>query len=423
MLEEIKSVKLKKINNAFNSESVSEETLNLMAELTEKELIEFFYLIEEGVISLNILPYYFVSYSTDKVKSVENKMEFDFINKLLATAWEHNLLDKDASTLLKMLYGLTIIKTDLVKRIRDGFNLNSKKQKLFDIQIKDVLKELVESSENNNLFKVILKINEKDQNLVNENENLFEIKKSVLNLAEVFELYELLHGDYTGKEYLTENKKNSSYEKDLRNKIKNNFKNENLSNYSFLPETYKELIISCVSGDIPNIKEVESKKLDKKEVKKRKSLLENITPDNIDVDDYDRLEPKLSFTSEEKVINVFDRIVNNKKVDKIKEKVEIRPLNSNDLILEAEPKESLSVSSFIIRVLISIILLLALIGWGLSVKSDNGNDVDHIKNITYEEILSYKLSSGGENKFDMKINRSKSEINNGAVEQSNPNIQ
>lgn len=42
MLEEIKSVKIKKINNDFNSESVSEETLNLMAELTEKELIEFF---------------------------------------------------------------------------------------------------------------------------------------------------------------------------------------------------------------------------------------------------------------------------------------------------------------------------------------------------------------------------------------------
>ncbi len=71
MLEEIKSIKVKKINNAFNSNNVDEGLLNLMAELNEKELAEFFYLIEEGTINYNILPYYFISYETDKVKNIE----------------------------------------------------------------------------------------------------------------------------------------------------------------------------------------------------------------------------------------------------------------------------------------------------------------------------------------------------------------
>lgn len=419
MLEEIKSVKVKKINNAFNSNNVDEGLLNLMAELNEKELAEFFYLIEEGTINYNILPYYFISYETDKVKNIEEKMEYNFINKLFAIAWEDNLSDKDEQTLLKMLYGMAIMTTDLVERIRKGFELNQKKQKMFDSQIKKIIKELINTSENNNLYKVLTKVDSKDQNVIVEGDTFYALKNDLLNLSNVVELYDLIHGDYTGKDYLAANKKNISYEKELRENIKNYFKKEEVSKMRYLPSNYKELIISCISGN-SNVKEIESVVLDKKNVQKRKNLLDSL---NVDSDD-DYEEPKLKSTSEERAISALDRVLNgNSGKQKIKEKIEITPLSSNDLILDTEKRESLSIPTIVARTMFAGFLIFALIGWGLSIKTDNNNDTDHIKNITYEEILSYKLSSGNENKYDMKINRSKGDINNGTVEQISPNIQ
>lgn len=419
MLEEIKSVKVKKINNAFNSNNVDEGLLNLMAELNEKELAEFFYLIEEGTINYNILPYYFISYETDKVKNIEEKMEYNFINKLFAIAWEDNLSDKDEQTLLKMLYGMAIMTTDLVERIRKGFELNQKKQKMFDSQIKKIIKELINTSENNNLYKVLTKVDSKDQNVIVEGDTFYALKNDLLNLSNVVELYDLIHGDYTGKDYLAANKKNISYEKELRENIKNYFKKDEVSKMRYLPSSYKELIISCISGN-SNVKEIESVVLDKKNVQRRKNLLDSL---NVDSDE-DYEEPKLKSTSEERAISALDRVLNgNSGKQKIKEKIEITPLSSNDLILDTEKRESLSIPTIVARAMLAGFLIFALIGWGLSIKTNNNNDTDHIKNITYEEILSYKLSSGNENKYDMKINRSKGDINNGTVEQISPNIQ
>lgn len=419
MLEEIKSVKVKKINNAFNSNNVDEGLLNLMAELNEKELAEFFYLIEEGTINYNILPYYFISYETDKVKNIEEKMEYNFINKLFAIAWEDNLSDKDEQTLLKMLYGMAIMTTDLVERIRKGFELNQKKQKMFDSQIKKIIKELINTSENNNLYKVLTKVDSKDQNVITEGDTFYALKNDLLSLSNVVELYDLIHGDYTGKDYLAANNKNISYEKELREDIKNYFKKEEVSKMRYLPSSYKELIISCISGN-SNVKEIESVVLDKKNSQKRKNLLDSL---NVDSDE-DYEEPKLKSTSEERAISALDRVLNgNSGKQKIKEKIEITPLSSNDLILDTEKRESLSIPTIVARTMFAGFLIFALIGWGLSIKTDNNNDTDHIKNITYEEILSYKLSSGTENKYDMKINRSKGDINNGTVEQISPNIQ
>lgn len=419
MLEEIKSIKVKKINNAFNSNNVDEGLLNLMAELNEKELAEFFYLIEEGTINYNILPYYFISYETDKVKNIEEKMEYNFINKLFAIAWEDNLSNKDEQTLLKMLYGMAILTTDLVERIRKGFELNQKKQKMFDSQIKKILKELINTSENNNLYKVLTKVNTKDQSAIAEGDTFYTLKNDLLNLSNVVELYDLIHGDYTGKDYLAANKKNISYEKELRENIKNYFKKDEVSKMKYLPSSYKELIISCISGN-SNVKEIESVVLDKKNSPKRKNLLDSLSVDNDEA--YEA--PKLKSTSEERAISALDRVLNgNSGKQKIKEKIEITPLSSNDLILDTEKRESLSIPTIVARIMFAGFLIFALIGWGLSIKTNNNNDTDHIKNITYEEILSYKLSSGTENKYDMKINRSKGDVKNGTVEQISPNIQ
>lgn len=422
MFEEIKSVKVKKINNAFNSNEIDENILNLMSELSEKELAEFFYLIEEGVINYNILPYYFICYEELKVKNIEEKMDYTFLNKLFATAWEHNLIEKDEVTLLKMLYGLTIMTTDIFERIRNGIELNKKTKKEFEVQIKKILKELITTSENNNLYHILTKIDEKDSSIVEEGDCFDNMKKELFKLSNVVELDDLIHGNYGGKDYLSGNKKDVLYEKQLRQTIKDNFENEDLSKFKYLPASYKELIISCISGK-SSVKEVELKILDKKKNKKRKNLIESLNADT-DFDEEDDFEREnLNNTSEDKIINTFEKVLNGRQKQKIIEKVNVMPLNKNDLILDSEKTETLSVSSILSRVCLVIFLGLALIGWGLSIKTDNNNEVDHIKNITYEEILSYKLSSGSENNFDIKVKRSKGDISNGTVEQSSPNIQ
>lgn len=421
MFDEIKSVKIKKINNDYNSNSVNENTLNIMSELNEKELTEFFYLVEEGIINYNILPYYFISYSSEKVSYVEEKMEYSFINKLFAQSWDENLLEKDPETLLKMLYGMTILTTDLTVRIRNGLELNNNKKKLFDSQIRKTINILIESAEKNNLYKTLTKIDERDSNVIMEGDYFFEIKNDLLNLSNLVELYKLIHGDYTNKEYLTNNK-SESYEQELRLKIKNYFTVELVNSLEYLPLSYSELILSCISGD-SNIKKIESNVLDKKNNKKRKNLLESLNNDEVEFEE-DHKDNFSNETSEGKVFNAFDKMINGEpRKRKIQEKLEEKPLSSNDLILEIEPRESMSISTIVTRVIIAILLCFSLVGWWLSVKSNNNNDVDHIKNITYEEILSYKLSSGGENQYDLKINRSKGEIGNGTVEQLNKNIQ
>lgn len=421
MFDEIKSVKIKKINNDYNSNSVNENTLNIMSELNEKELTEFFYLVEEGIINYNILPYYFISYSSEKVSYVEEKMEYSFINKLFAQSWDENLLEKDPETLLKMLYGMTILTTDLTVRIRNGLELNNNKKKLFDSQIRKTINILIESAEKNNLYKTLTKIDERDSNVIMEGDYFFEIKNDLLNLSNLVELYKLIHGDYTNKEYLTNNK-SESYEQELRLKIKNYFTVELVNSLEYLPLSYSELILSCISGD-SNIKKIESNVLDKKNNKKRKNLLESLNNDEVEFEE-DNKDNFSNETSEGKVFNAFDKMINGEpRKRKIQEKLEEKPLSSNDLILEIEPRESMSISTIVTRVIIAILLCFSLVGWWLSVKSNNNNDVDHIKNITYEEILSYKLSSGGENQYDLKINRSKGEIGNGTVEQLNKNIQ
>lgn len=422
MFDEIKSVKIKKINNDYNSNSVSENTLNIMAELNEKELSEFFYLVEEGIINYNILPYYFISYSSEKVRYVEDKMEYSFINKLFAQSWEENLLEKEPETLLKMLYGMTILTTDLTVRIRKGLELNNNKKKLFDSQIRKTINILIDSAEKNNLYKTLTKIDERDSNIIMEGDYFFEIKSDLLNLSNLVELYKLIHGDYTNKEYLKNNNKSASYEEELRLKIKNYFTVDIVNNLEYLPLSYSELILSCIAGE-SNIKKIESKVLDKKNKSKRKSLIESLNNDEVDSDE-DFKDNFNNETSEGKVLNAFDKMINSEpRKRKINEKLEEKPLSSNDLILEIEPKESMSISTIVTRVMVAILLCFSLVGWWLSVKSNNNNDVDHIKNITYQEILSYKLSSGGENQYDLKVNRSKGEIGNGTVEQLNKNIQ
>lgn len=75
--------------------------------------------------------------------------------------------------------------------------------------------------------------------------------------------------------------------------------------------------------------------------------------------------------------------------------------------------------------LFAVFLVMAIIGWGLSVRSNNTDGADHVQDLTYKEILSYKMSDGGEMKYDMKINRSNSAGNviNGTVKDSTPNIE
>lgn len=422
MFDEIKSIKVKKINNHYNSNSVSEDTLNLMSELSESELVEFFYLIEEGVVKYNILPYYFISYSTEKVKSVEDKMDYGFINKLFSQAWEENLSDKDEETILKMLYGLTILTTDLTVRIRKGFELNNNKKKLFDLQIRKIINVLIDSSEKNNLYKTLTKIDERDTNVITEGDYFSNIKNDLLILSSLVELYELIHGDYTNKEYLKTDNKSSDYERELRDRIKLEFTVEKVKEMEYLPDSYSELILSCILGD-SNIKNIENKVLDKKNKSKRKTLIETLNNDEIDYNEENKKEKFNNDTSEQKVINAFEEIINGKsKKRKIVESVDSKPLSSNDLILEIESPESMSIATIVTRVVVAILLCFSLIGWWLSVKSSNSS-IDHIKDITYQEIMSYKLSSGGENQYDMKINRKKGEITNGTVENINNNIQ
>ena len=78
------------------------------------------------------------------------------------------------------------------------------------------------------------------------------------------------------------------------------------------------------------------------------------------------------------------------------------------------------------KIVIALLAVMALIGWGLSVRSNNTDGSDHVKDLTYQEILSYKISSGGDAKYDMKINRANTntgDIGNGAVKESIPNVE
>jgi len=415
MIDEIKSGKVKKVNDAFNYGSISEKELNYMAEFDDAELAEFLYLIEQGIISHNLLAYYFVVYNNSRIGKIEQSYKYSFINSLLASAWMDNFQDKDAELILDMLLGLSFINTDLILRIRKGLILKNKKSNSFDLKVESIVKALIARVDNGSLYKTLTSVDVDDHISLVEDDNImfFHIKNDLVNISNVFELYEIRHGNYRGKEYLAKDtKKLSQYENELTAKIKDYFKLENIKDLSYLPEYYKEIILGVItgtnvigkedSGIFANDSTERPLKASKKSRKgNSKDLLESLSTVERENEKY---EPVLN-TSEDKIYGAVEKIVNRGQ-QKDKHINDGGPLGYHDLFVGMEERRAGSNFSVFFKVLIALFLILSVIGWGLSVRSSNSNGTDHVKDITYKEILSYKISSGAEAKYDIKVNRS-----------------
>jgi len=430
MIDEIKSNRVRKVNNELNHGNIQENELNLMAEFEDAELAEFLFLIEQGIISHNILAYYFVVYNKSRMKTIEKAYKYEFINGLLASAWTDSYQNQDADTMVDMLLGLSFINTDLLSRIRAGLKLNSKKLNAFDIKVEEILKVLMERAENGTLYRTLTSVDQPDHSALTDDDNIsfLNIKEDLDNISNVFEIYEINHGNFKNKEYLSKDpKKLAKYEEDLRTEIKAYFNLDELNKrFSYLPEYYKEVILGALTGN-NNVKKTEDKvfgkspKSVKGKDKKEKDLLDSLS--TVERDEIE-LEPVLN-TSEDKVFGAFDRIVNTKKKEKVSENND-KPIGVHDILVGLEEKRTSSNFSVLFKIVIALLAVMALIGWGLSVRSNNTDGSDHVKDLTYQEILSYKISSGGDAKYDMKINRSNTntgDIGNGAVKESIPNVE
>ena len=430
MIDEIKSNRVRKVNNELNHGNIQENELNLMAEFEDAELAEFLFLIEQGIISHNILAYYFVVYNKNRMKVIEKAYKYEFINGLLASAWIDSYQNQDADTMVDMLLGLSFINTDLLSRIRAGLKLNSKKLNAFDIKVEEILKVLMERAENGTLYRTLTSVDQPDHSALSDDDNIsfLNIKEDLDNISNVFEIYEINHGNFKNKEYLSKDpKKLAKYEEDLRTEIKAYFNLDELNRrFSYLPEYYKEVILGALTGN-NNVKKTEDKvfgktpKSGKGKDKKEKDLLDSLS--TVERDEIE-LEPVLN-TSEDKVFGAFDRIVNKKKKEILSDNND-KPIGVHDILIGLEEKRTSSNFSVLFKIVIALLAVMALIGWGLSVRSNNTDGSDHVKDLTYQEILSYKISSGNDAKYDMKINRSNTntgDIGNGAVKESIPNVE
>jgi len=428
MIEDIKSSRVRKVNNALNHGNIQENELNLMAEFEDEELAEFLYLIEQGIISHNILAYYFVVYNKNRIKTIEKKYKYDFINSLLASAWVDSYQDQDADTIVDMLLGLSFINTDLLSRIRSGLKLNSKKLNAFDLKVEQIIKVLMERAAAGNLYKTLTSVDQPDYEVLTDDDNVLflTIKEDLENISNVLEIYEINHGNFQNKEYLSKDpKKLAKYEEELRNEIKTYFKLDDMTRFNYLPDHYKEVILGALTGD-NNVKKTEEKVFAKSQKnqknfksKEKVDLLDSLS--TVERDEVE-LEPVLN-TSEDKVFGAFDKVVNSRKKEKVKEKVDTA-LGVHDILIGIEEKRTSSHFSVLFKIVIALLAIMALIGWGLSVRSNNTDGSDHVKDLTYQEILSYKISSGGDAKYDMKINRSNTgDIGNGSVKESIPNVE
>lgn len=430
MIEDIKSSRVRKVNNALNHGNIQENELNLMAEFEDEELAEFLYLIEQGIISHNILAYYFVVYNKNRIKTIEKDFKYNFINGLLASAWVDSYQDQDSDTIVDMLLGLSFINTDLLSRIRSGLKLNSKKLNAFDFKVEEIIKVLMERAAAGTLYKTLTSVDQPDYEALTDDDNILflTIKEDLENVSNVFEIYEINHGNFQNKEYLSKDpKKLAKYEEELRSEIKAYFKLDDITRFNYLPDHYKEVILSALTGN-NNVKKTEEKVFAKssknqKNVKSKEKvdLLDSLS--TVERDEIE-LEPVLN-TSEDKVFGAFDKVVNSRKKEKVKEKTDTA-LGVHDILIGIEEKRTSSHFSVLFKIVIALLAIMALIGWGLSVRSNNTDGSDHVKDLTYQEILSYKISSGGDAKYDMKINRSNTntgDIGNGAVKESIPNVE
>lgn len=430
MIEDIKSSRVRKVNNALNHGNIQENELNLMAEFEDEELAEFLYLIEQGIISHNILAYYFVVYNKNRIKTIEKDFKYNFINGLLASAWVDSYQDQDSDTIVDMLLGLSFINTDLLSRIRSGLKLNSKKLNAFDFKVEQIIKVLMERAAAGTLYKTLTSVDQPDYEALTDDDNILflTIKEDLENVSNVFEIYEINHGNFQNKEYLNKDpKKLAKYEEELRSEIKAYFKLDDMTRFNYLPDHYKEVILGALTGN-NNVKKTEEKVFAKssknqKNVKSKEKvdLLDSLS--TVERDEIE-LEPVLN-TSEDKVFGAFDKVVNSRKKEKVKEKTDTA-LGVHDILIGIEEKRTSSHFSVLFKIVIALLAIMALIGWGLSVRSNNTDGSDHVKDLTYQEILSYKISSGGDAKYDMKINRSNTntgDIGNGAVKESIPNVE
>lgn len=411
MIGKINSVKVKKVNDAMNHATITEKELDLMAQFTDKDLAEFFYCINDGLISVNVLAYYFVVFDSKLINKLEKELEFDFIDKLLATAWVENISNIPPKDVLEMLLGLSIINSNLIKRIRNGLVLDIKKLKAFDIQIENIIKELLLDAEKNRFVSVLTGIEITDHEAADTNElgYILVLKDDVLSLHNVFELYDITHGNFNNKEYLAKDKKKiTEHENSLRNSIKNSFENvSNIKNkISYLPNHFQELIIGLTTN--APAQPVKSRSL------RCLDSLDSISTVEPELEDFG----PVSTNKEDRVLSFFgkkmDESNDSKKFD---EKISMEPLNCSDMIVGESYEEQTSTGVKVLKLAVVILLILAIVGWVLSLRSNNENGLEHVKNLTHNEILMYKTSTG-EGKYDIKIQRSGTKDNANATVQS-----
>lgn len=187
----------------LNNETLTTENIDKFgSDIDVDGLLEFFNLIEKEEIDIFALKVYTTVYDKNKIKELECLKSKKYIDAMFAVMWEQEAIESDTLNLSGALLGFVIFGSDLISRIRNGYEiLNYEKEKLNE-QIKNFILDMNIYIEDNNFFKILTQnnIDIEDDEILNSTLSDFDTMKTIrkrvrfaasiiLNRESVLDLY------------------------------------------------------------------------------------------------------------------------------------------------------------------------------------------------------------------------------------------
>lgn len=250
---------------------------NFGNEITVEGLIEFFDLIEQEETDLFSLKVYTTVYDKEKIKEVAKIKQDSYINAMFAAMWANEASKNNSQELSEALLGFVIFGSDLIHRVRNGYEILGYQKEDLNQQIYSFVDFLSESIKNKTFFKDISQANTQasDDVLFKSNTddfNSIKILKSRIELASLIlkddiNLLKLKNSKYKEIQesellFLDSDKlakletKEETNESTLKNEDFNPFKNEDLSSFEVLEDENEDFnLLNKLKSLIGNKKE------------------------------------------------------------------------------------------------------------------------------------------------------------------------
>jgi len=221
----IKNEKLKLFIENINNDTLTIENIDKFGnEINVEGLNEFFQLIEEEYIDLFPLKVYTTVYDKEKIKELENTRKESYINAIFAAMWEKEAIGNNSKELSEAMLGFVIFGSDIIKRVRNGYELLNYNKEELNNQVYSFVEFLSDSIKNKSFFKDISQVNTQasDDVLFKSNAEEFDSIKKIKERIEVASL--ILNND-----------------PDITQIFENKYKNVSMDDLSFLDD--KEILV------------------------------------------------------------------------------------------------------------------------------------------------------------------------------------